>query len=310
MMKRFLFSLFAAVCAVALFAGCAEKTPPSPEPDETVKITFVQAGQEDVTRELKKGETLTDIPAPTPRTGYTVAWDRSDFSALTEDITVTAVETANRYTVSLDAGDGTVEPDSVQVTYDASYTLPTPTPANDSYTFTAWMRGETAVASTGTWKIAENVSLTAAWTPNVVETVVVTFVQTGYTNVTREVTKGSALTDIPQPHEKTGYTVVWDRTDFSSITENITVTAVETPNEYTITYDLNGVEADIQSETMTVTYDAPYNLYTPDCEEQIFLYWVIDGTQEKFTNGTWNRTESITLRAVWKLNESEWTEFY
>ena len=39
---------------------------------ETFTVTFVQAGQDNVVKEVKEGETLTDIPALKGRTGYTV----------------------------------------------------------------------------------------------------------------------------------------------------------------------------------------------------------------------------------------------
>ena len=48
------------------------------------------------------------------------------------------------------------------------------------------------------------------------------------------------LTDIPQPKAVDGYTFTWDRKDFTSITEDITVTAQKTLLTYKIEYVLNG----------------------------------------------------------------------
>ena len=71
-------------------------------------------------------------------------------------------------------------------------------------------------------------------------TCTITFKQNGAENVVKTVTKGEALTDIPTPNAKTGYTVVWDVTSFTSVTEDMEVNAVEKPNTYTVTYDANG----------------------------------------------------------------------
>ncbi|MBQ5929565.1 MAG: hypothetical protein IIX02_02125 [Clostridia bacterium] len=70
-------------------------------------------------------------------------------------------------------------------------------------------------------------------------TYTVTFKQYNQTDIEKEVEEGKALTDIPAPKDRTGYTVKWDKTaaDLANITGNVTVTAIETPNEYTITYE-------------------------------------------------------------------------
>ena len=42
---------------------------------ETYTITFIQEGQSDVVKTLKKGETLTDVPVPVSAAGYDIVWD-------------------------------------------------------------------------------------------------------------------------------------------------------------------------------------------------------------------------------------------
>ena len=84
-------------------------------------------------------------------------------------------------------------------------------------------------------------------------TCTVTFKQNGEANVVKTVKQGEDLTDIPTPKEKTGYTVVWDITDFTNITEDMEVNAVATANTYTITYDANG--GSVATATQVVTYD-------------------------------------------------------
>lgn len=79
---------------------------------------------------------------------------------------------------------------------------------------------------------------------------------------------------------------------------------------YTIKYDL-GVNryATISSETQRVTYGQTYELKTPEYSGKAkFLGWYVadesgKATDEKVENGTYLRTENITLVAVWQ----EWS---
>ncbi len=82
------------------------------------------------------------------------------YNASTE-VTFTANWTGNKYTVTYDANGGSIENATKEVTYGSSYTLDTP--VRDGYAFTGWKNGNTAVSSTGTWAIADNVTLTANW---------------------------------------------------------------------------------------------------------------------------------------------------
>ena len=60
---------------------------------------------------------------------------------------------------------------------------------------------------------------------NETQYVTVTFKQEGKMDVVKTLEKGDNLTDIPIPAEKTGYNVIWDRTDFTGIMEDIVVNA-------------------------------------------------------------------------------------
>lgn len=139
----------------------------------------------------------------------------------------------------------------------------------------------------------------------------VTFVQDGRADIVKTVKEGESLTDIPEPVSEKGYTIVWDRTDFSSVTENITVTAVKTANVYTITYEL-GVNnyATLGEKTQSVTYGQPFMLPTPeyDGSAKFFGWYIADengkATDEKAENGDYLRTQDMTLIAVWQ----EWSE--
>lgn len=295
--------MFAAVCT----AGCNRGEPAE---KETFTVTFVQAGQNDVVKTVEKGATLTDIPAPKDKIGYTVTWDVAEFVDVSENITVTAVETANRYTITYQPGDGTLDATTQTVTYDAEYTLKVPVHQDGAYTFTCWTRADnTSVAQSGTWKIAEDITLTAQYA----EPYTVSFVQEGCETVVVKVAEGGSLAAdaIPAPQEKEGYTVNWDKTDFTNITQNIIVNAVITANTYTVTYDLgvNGY-ATLNSYTAQVTYGETFTLNTPEYSGSAEFYgWYLadkDGkaTDEKVEDGKYLWAEDITLIAKW----NEWSQ--
>ncbi len=126
-------------------------------------IRFVQEGQNDVVKKVPAGGTLTDVPTPVGAKGYTVIWDVSDFSNITEDLTVTAVSAANEYVVTYDADGGEVSSAEGSFTYDAAYTLLTPTKAG--YEFVGWTCDYEYIDQTGTWTVDSNATLVAVWTP-------------------------------------------------------------------------------------------------------------------------------------------------
>ena len=133
----------------------------------------------------------------------------------------------------------------------------------------------------------------------------VTFLQQGQEAIVRYVNEGEDLTDIPEPQAKPGYTVTWDIQNFSNIMEDLTVNAVETPNKYTIHYDLGGQSgAQISAETSEVTYGAAYELLTPTCPGYTFTGWVLEDSEEPFTAGAaYNTVGDTHLVATWELND-------
>ena len=87
----------------------------------------------------------------------------------------------------------------------------------------------------------------------------VTFIQENHDNIVKTVKYNDTLTDIPTPQEIEGYTVTWDKNDFSNIKENITVHSIKTPNKYKVTLHNNLEEA--ETIELTATYDE--QLYIP-----------------------------------------------
>lgn len=134
----------------------------------------------------------------------------------------------------------------------------------------------------------------------------VTFRQDGQADICVEVEKNQALTDIPTPVAKTGYTLSWDRTDFSSITEDFIVYAVEQANEYTITFNLYSewgtVAFDMQSTTLA--FDSEYEFSKPSLYGFFFKGWKVEETGTDFAqSGRYSVAEDITLVPTWEKDE-------
>lgn len=108
------------------------------------------------------------------KTGYTfTGWifGDSDVKNLTVviekgsfgNLIFTVCYAANNYTLSFNVNGGDESITAITVTYDKSFTLPTP--ARTGYTFVGWYNGVNVVAD-GIWKYVKNIELTAQWTAN------------------------------------------------------------------------------------------------------------------------------------------------
>lgn len=285
---------------------------------DKLAVTFVHADGSTEVKDLYLGDTLFDQPTPKDKVGYTVDkeyWYKepecirtATFYDITEDVTFYAKATPNTYTITFNANGGALASDTMTVTYDAAYTLPTPTHTNEYMQFVCWKDENGSTISDGTWKKDGGATLTAEW-KNVQQTFTVAFVQAGQETQTFSVKQGESFTAIPTPAAKTGYKVEWKAEDvakLSDVQENVVVNAVETAKTYTITLDANGGTA---ASTYTVTYGEEYSLPTPTREGNVFQGWKYNGTQIPQT-GTWTLDEDgITLVAEWKADD-EWTKNY
>lgn len=274
----------------------AENTDSSLEEEEekTYTITFQQIGFEDVVKEVKEGETLTDIPEPQPQTGYTVVWEEVNLANVQENLIVNAVETPNTYTVTYNTNGGTLSSLTQEVTFDSEVILATPT--REGYDFTGWTCEGKSVTD-GKWKIAQDVTLDAQYVEIVPEYVTVTFNKAGEDPVSVELLKGQSLdaSDYPVLEQKTGYIIAWDKTleELTNLTENVTVTAVERAKTYTIILNTNG--GTLESTTYTVTYGEKYSLPVPTRLPE-------GATNYSFTGWTYNG-EKVSRTGVWTLDE-------
>ena len=155
------------LCLLLLVALCI--TGCSKQPAQTVSVTFRQEGFVDVVKTVEKGAELTDIPRPVQVKGYqTVVWDRTDFSAVTEDTVVTAIMQPKQYTVRLELGGGTVttsslpvEDETIVIDYNATYELPEV--EKEGCIFDGWYCDDLYISNEGVWEYTYVETLTARW---------------------------------------------------------------------------------------------------------------------------------------------------
>jgi hypothetical protein len=284
---------------------------------EEVTITFKQTNKADVVKKLEKGGVLTDIPTPAAKTGYTVVWDRTDFTNIVENITVNAVATANTYTITYDAEGFEIDGTTTALTYDAACTALNMLLTKVDAIFLGWEYEDVTYTNTSIWNVANDVTLSAKWAAK--DEVVISFIDTDGTTKTRTVYKGDSLMDIPTPSAKTGYTVDTEHwyvheectqvaTSFENLQEGMTVYAKSTVKTYTITLDANGGE--LAQTTLTLTYGQTYKLPEPIKGEMFFDGWTYNG-EKIAVEGAWcidSEDGLVTLVAKW--DEGLWTENY
>ncbi len=295
-MKKILVALLLVVLAIFFVTGC------NMEQDYTV--TFDSNGGTAVESQVvKSGEKATEPTAPT-KEGYTfVGWFVGDTAydfeaAVTEDVTVKAKWTQNTYNVTFDT-DGGSAVDSQTVTHGQKATEPT-APTKAGYTFVGWFVGDTAYDFEAA--VAGDVTIKAKWTQN---TYTVTFdADNGTENTTATVAEGAKV-EAPVAPTKVGYAFVgWylgdNAYDFeTAITGEITLKAVWTLNQYTVTFDAdNGTENTTATVAHGGTVAAPTE--APTKEGYTFVGWFVGENAYNFESVV---TGEFTIKAVWEINK-------
>lgn len=125
-------------------------------------VTFVFENESNQIRTVKEGEALSeaDIPAPPAKEGFTVKWDREDFSRITENIEVKAVYTpiakkTVKVNFEMKRGNTSVWAnwvDSAEFDIGKEYSLPDLKPAKgyeSRFEFNGWKYNGTDVALKG-----------------------------------------------------------------------------------------------------------------------------------------------------------------
>jgi len=126
--------------------------------------------------------------------------------------------------------------------------------------------------------------------------------------ITVESGKAVSQESIPTVKPKAGHTVAWEEKDLSSVTQDIIVNAIATPNTYKIFLDWNTTGLDVSSDKFNqteqgVTYGGTYKLPTYGSITESgwkIDYWQNVQTGEPFpTSGTYTLTKNVSLKAVW-----------
>ena len=209
---------------------------------------------------------------------------------------LTAQWTAPTYTVTLNAGDGTINNGNVtEYTYGVGATLPTDV-TRTGYTFKGWYDNEnltgspvTAIGDTETG----NKEYWAKWEIN--QYTITVKPENGKADITITQDYGTPIT-APADPTREGYTFTgWDR-DIPAImpAENVTVTAKWVVNQYTITFDTAGGSA-----VASITQDYGTAITAP-----------ADPTREGYTFIGWDKAipatmpaENMIITANWKVNQ-------
>ena len=212
-------------------------------------VTFDTDGGSEVKSQTVAYGGQAAVPVAPAKPGYTFAgWyldgKAYDFDApVTENLTLTANWTVNRYTITFDTDGGSAIAPITQ-DYGTAVTAPAD-PTRTGYTFAGWTPEIPATMP------AKNMTIKAKWTVN------------QYT-ITFDTDGGSAIAPITQDYgtavtapaapTRTGYTFAgWTPAIPETMpAENLTIKAKWTVNTYTITYDLDGGTAEGNPASYTV----------------------------------------------------------
>ncbi|MBO5356675.1 MAG: InlB B-repeat-containing protein [Clostridia bacterium] len=119
--------------------------------------------------------------------------------------------------------------------------------------------------------------------------------------------KAGETVNVPTVKQVDGYSVAWETTDFSNVTADMTVNAVKTAIEYTITYEVDGGE-NANNPTKYTIETATIALANPTKVGNKFLGWYSDAELttkvEQIATGS---KGNVTLYAGWELVQYEIT---
>lgn len=264
------------------------------------------------------------LPTPT-RDGYTFTgwkpanavgnWDANTaynagvLAGMYGEVTLVAQWTATEYTVSIYPADGS---ENYDITYTIDGTVTLPTITREGYTFTGWY----VLLGDGSWSQGQVLDLNEALAGNYGDLTVqaqwqinrytITWIIDG-TSSTETYVYGAAVAQRSVP-EKLGYYAAWDVGTLPQVmpAQNLTITAVYTLREYTITYNANGGE--MPADFVTV-YNITSTAALPQPTKQGSLF---AGWQVVSEGGNWilntttavsatlaGRYGNVSLKAVW-----------
>ena len=229
------------------------------------------------------------------------------------DVTKLTVQwTAPTYTVTLNAGDGTINSGNVtSYTYGVGATLPTDV-TRTGYTFKGWYDNENLTGSPVTAISNTETGNKEYWAKWEINQYTITFDTVGGSTVASITQDYGTPITAPADPTREGYTFIgWDKAIPATMpAENMIITANWKVNQYTITFDSNG-----GSEIAPITQDYGTAITAP-----------ADPTREGYTFIGWDKAipatmpaENMTITAKWrdiavptgeiKIAENGWKSF-
>mgnify|MGYP005970663637 CR=1 FL=1 len=212
------------------------------------------------------------------------------------DVTALTVQwTAPAYTVTLNAGNGTINSGNVtSYTYGVGATLPTDV-TRTGYTFKGWYDNEALAGSPVTAISNTETGNKEYWAKWEINQYTITFDTAGGSEVAPITQDYGTAIAAPADPTREGYTFLgWDKAIPATMpAENMTITAQWEINRYTITFDSAG-----GSEVAPITQDYGTQIAAP-----------ADPTREGYTFIGWDKAipatmpaENMTIMAKWKVN--------
>ena len=257
---------------------------------------------------------------PTKKGYEFTGWTGTDLSGKTMTVTIakgtigsrsyTANWTANTYTLTYDVNGGDALADSTQsVTYDANYSVITPT--RTGYSFVKWATSDGVVYNGGKWQTDSDVTVIAEWKANTDTKYTVRHHQQninddGYTVFETDNLKGESDSSItPDVNTYTGFTSPKSTTTTILPDGNRVVDYYYTRNYYTVSFVVNGGEA---IETIKQKYQS--TLTIPNGERAGFTFggWFIDIQLSSSYTDTIMPATNKTVYAWWS-EENKPTDF-
>ena len=263
---------------------------------------------EDIQIIVKTSSTFTapasdGLTRPDGNTGNFFMWRGSNGkfyapgASVPADVTKLTVQwTAPTYTVTLNAGDGTINSGNVtSYTYGVGATLPTDV-TRTGYTFKGWYDNENLTGSPVTAISNTETGNKEYWAKWEINQYTITFDTVGGSTVASITQDYGTPITAPADPTREGYTFIgWDKEIPSTMpAENVTVTAKWVVNQYTITFDTAGGSA-----VASITQDYGTAIAAP-----------ADPTREGYTFIGWDKAipatmpaENMIITANWKVNQ-------
>ena len=229
-------------------------------------------------------------------------------------VTLYAIWTINKYTVSYNANGGTGAPSAQTKNYGATLTLSTTKPTKTGATFANWKASNgTTYASGGSYTANESTTMTAQW--NAI-TYTISYNANGGSNAPASETKtyGVAKTITTSIPTKTGYTFTgWSGSNGVSyakgatipadVNQNLTLTAQWTTITYSVTYSANGGAGAPGTQSKTYGQALTLSSTVPTRTGYRFTGWSGSNGVTYQAGGTVaaNVNQNLTMTAQWTL---------